>query len=58
LPDEIQNSEHSQRLENLKSSLRKAYVALRVSNRKSHGKNKEIYDKEEKRDIFVVGSGY
>ena len=46
-PD-IQDVDQVQRLENLKSSLLKAYKAVRLNNRKAHQKNKAYYDKKAK----------
>jgi hypothetical protein len=50
-PD-IQNVEQVQRLENLKSSLLKAYEKVRLNNRKAHQKNKAYYDKKAKERTF------
>jgi hypothetical protein len=55
LPEEIQNSEHATRLENLKFSLKKAHEVVRENNRKSHEKNKENYDKRAKERNFEIG---
>ena len=50
----IQESEQIQRLENLKSSLRKAYKEVRINNQKMHPKNKVYYDKKAKKRTFEV----
>ena len=46
-PD-IRDVDQAQRLENLKSSLLKAYKEVRLNNRKAHQKNKAYYDKKTK----------
>jgi hypothetical protein len=48
----IQDTDQVQRLENLKSSLRKAYKEVRVNNRKAHQKNKVYYEKKAKERKF------
>ncbi|KDR11716.1 hypothetical protein L798_14477, partial [Zootermopsis nevadensis] len=55
LPEELQNSEHATRLENLKFSLKKAYEVVKENNRKSHEKNKENCDKKAKERHFQIG---
>jgi hypothetical protein len=50
-PD-IQYVDQVQRLENLKSSLMKAYKEVRPNNRKAHQKNKAYYDKKAKERTF------
>jgi transposase InsO family protein len=50
----IQDVNQVQRLENLKSSLRKAYKEVRINNRKMHQKNKAYYDKKAKKRTFEV----
>ena len=52
-PD-IQEDDQVQRLENLKSSLLKAYKEVRLNNRKAHQKNKAYYDKKAKERKFEV----
>jgi hypothetical protein len=53
-PEQEQNFEHAQRLENLKFSLREAYKAVGINSRRSHDKNKEIYDRKAKERKFEV----
>jgi hypothetical protein len=53
-PEQEQNVEHAQRLENLKFGLREAYKAVRINSRRSHDKNKEIYDRKAKERKFEV----
>ena len=50
----IQDAQQIQRLENLKSSLRKAYKEVRINNQKMHQKNKVYYDRKAKKRIFEV----
>jgi hypothetical protein len=51
---DIQDVDQTQRLENLKSSLLRAYKAVRLNNRKSHQTNKFYYDKKVKERGFEV----
>jgi hypothetical protein len=51
-PD-IQNLDKVQSLENLKSSLIRAYKEVRLNNRKAHQKNKASYDKAKERKFEV-----
>jgi hypothetical protein len=51
---DIQDVDQTQRLENLKSSLLRAYKAVRLNNRKSHQKKKVDYDKKAKERKFEV----
>jgi hypothetical protein len=55
LSPEVQNSDYAHRMENLKSSLRKAYEVVWESNKKSHHTNKLRYDKKTKERLFEVG---
>jgi len=50
----IQDVDQVQRLENLKSSLLKAYKEVRLNDRKAHQKNKDYYDKKAKERKFEV----
>ena len=50
-----ENSDHDSRLENLKSSLRLAYKLVKKANRKSHLKNKRLYDRRAKLRSFRTG---
>jgi len=52
-PD-IQDIDHVQRSENLKSSLKKAYKEVRFNNRIAHQKNKACYNKKAKERKFEV----
>jgi hypothetical protein len=52
LPKE--NFDPDQRLENLRSSLRTAYTLAATANRKSHYKNKRLYDRKAKLRKFQV----
>jgi len=45
---DIQDVDHVQRLENLKSSLLKGYKEVRLNNWKAHQKNKACYNKKSK----------
>ena len=51
-----ENSDHDSRLENLKSSLRLAYELLKKVNKKSHLKNKGLYDRKVKLRSFQTGN--
>jgi len=51
---DIQNVDQVNRLENLKSSLKKAYKEVRLNNQKAHQKNKAYYDKKAKERKFEV----
>ena len=44
-PD-IQDDDQVQKLENLKSTLMKAYMEVRLNNQRAHQKNKAYYDKK------------
>jgi hypothetical protein len=55
-PEQGQIFEQAQRLENLKLRLREANKAVRISNRKSHDKNKELYDRKAKERKFEMTS--
>ena len=50
---DIQDVDQVKRLENLKSSLKKAYKEVRLNNQKTHQKNK-AYDKKSKERKFEV----
>jgi hypothetical protein len=52
---ELIGTEQEARLENLNSSLRKAYKLVRRNNRKSHQVNKRYYDRRAKMRKFKVG---
>jgi transposase InsO family protein len=54
-PEDLQNLEHSRRLESLKSSLRQAFDSVRLSSRKAHEKNKRNFDQKVKQRKFEVG---
>jgi transposase InsO family protein len=54
LSAEAQSSEHSTKLENLKSCLKKAYEIVRTNNQQSHRQNKKYYDKKAKERKFNV----
>ena len=51
---DIQDVDQVKRLENLKSSLKKAYKEVRVNNQKAHQKNNAYYDKKAKERKFEV----
>jgi len=51
---DIQDVDQVKRLENLKSSLKKAYKEVRLNNQKAHQKNKAYYDKKAKERNFKV----
>jgi len=51
---DIQDVDQVKRLENLKSSLKKAYEEDRLHNQKAHHKNKAYYDKKAKERKFDV----
>ena len=51
---DIQDVGQVKRLENLKSSLKKAYKEVRLNNQKAHQKNKAYYDKKAKERKFEV----
>jgi hypothetical protein len=55
LSPEIQNSDCTNRLENLKTSLRKAYEAVRENTKKYHQINKLRYNRKTKEGKFEVG---
>jgi len=50
-----ENSDHDPRLENLKSNLRPAYKLVKKANKKSHLKNKRLYDSKAKLMTFKTG---
>ena len=50
----MQDVDQVQKLDNLKSSLLKAYKEVRLNNRKAHQKNKAYYDKKAKERKFEV----
>jgi hypothetical protein len=50
-----ENSDHDSRLENLKSSLRLACKSVKKANKKSHLKNKRLYDRKAKVRSFQRG---
>jgi len=50
-----ENSGYDSRLENLKSSLRLAYKLVKKANKKSHLKNKRLYDRKAKLRSFQTG---
>jgi len=50
-----ENSDHDSRLENLKTSLRLACKSVKKANKKSHLKNKRLYDKKAKVRSFQRG---
>jgi hypothetical protein len=54
LPDELQNSKHSQRLGILQNILRRDYKTVRESSRKSRDRNKKIHDRKSKGRNFDV----
>ena len=54
IPHDIQDVDQVKRLENLKSSLKKAYKEVRLNNQKAHQKNKAYYDKKAKERKFEV----
>ena len=45
---DVHNVDQVQRLENVKSSLLKAYREVKLNNQKAHQKNKAYYDKKDK----------
>lgn len=49
----IQDVDQVQRLDNLNSSLMRAYKEVRINNRKMYQKNKAYYDKAKKRTFEV-----
>jgi hypothetical protein len=51
---DAQDVDQVERLENLKSSLKKAYKEVRLNNQKAHEKNKAYYDKKAKERKFEV----
>jgi hypothetical protein len=51
---DIQDVDQVKRLENLKSSLKKAYKDVMLNNQKAHQKNKAYYDKKAKERKFKV----
>jgi len=51
---DIQDVDQVKRLENLKSSLKKAYKKVRLNNQKAHQKNNAYYDKKAKERKFEV----
>jgi len=51
---DIQDVDQVKRLENLKSSLKKAYKEVRLNNQKAHQKNKAYCDKKAKEKKFEV----
>jgi len=55
LPKEKENFDQDRRLENLKSSLRLAYKAVKKANRQSHLNNKRLYDRKLKLRSFQLG---
>lgn len=55
LTKEVRNSDHSHRLEIVKSSLKLAYQSVKKTNKKSHLKNKRLYDRNAKRRSFDIG---
>ena len=55
LSKEVESSDHTHRLENLKSSLKFAYESVRKANRKSHLNNKRLYDRKAKLRSFEIG---
>jgi len=52
-----ENPSHSQRLENLKASLRSPYKLETGANSRSHGNNKEYYDRKAYFRKFEVNDG-
>jgi len=54
----IQDAEQIQRLENLKSSLRKTYKEVRYNNQKMHQKNKAYYDRKAKKRTLRIMIGF
>jgi len=50
-----ENSDHDSRLENQKSSLRLAYNLVKKAKKKSHLKNKRLYDRKAKLRSFQTG---
>jgi hypothetical protein len=46
---------HSQRLENLRSSLKSAYKMVKEANKRSHQHNKQLYDRKAKLRKFETG---
>lgn len=50
-----ENFDHDSRLENLKSSLRLAHKLVQKANKKSHLKNKRLYDRKAKLRSFQTG---
>jgi hypothetical protein len=54
ISSDMQDADQIQRLENLKSSLLKAYKEVRLNNQKSHQKNKVYYDKKATERKFGV----
>jgi len=55
LPKEKENFDQDRRLENLKSSLRLTYKAVKKANRQSHLNNKRLYDRKLKLRSFQLG---
>jgi hypothetical protein len=55
LSKERENSDHTRRLDSLKSSLKLAYESVRKANRKSHLNNKRLYDRKAKLRSFEIG---
>jgi hypothetical protein len=55
LTPEVRNSDHSHRLETLKSSLKLAYQSVKKANRRSHLNNKRLYDRKAKPRSFDIG---
>jgi hypothetical protein len=55
LSKEVKNSDHSHRLETLRSSLKLAHTAAKKANRRSHLNNKQLYDRKAKPRSFDIG---
>jgi hypothetical protein len=51
-----ENTTHSQWLENLKTSLKTAYRIATEANKKSHQRNKRLYDKKAKLQKFEINN--
>ena len=54
LSPEVRDTDHTPRLENLKSNLTNAYKMARNYARKSHANNKRFYDRTAKEREFIV----
>jgi hypothetical protein len=50
-----ENRSHSERLENLRNSVKSAYKIVKEANKKSHQHNKQLYDKKAKQRKFERG---